>query len=143
MAAASAQRRTTRKPATTAPARRRGKQALVDDAEGITPLVLTSTPDTEREPEERVVLFSIDGVDYDVPKVIPPALGLRVIRTARWRSEDQAAVELLIEVIGDEAFEALTSFRDLKSEHIAHVFGAVRKLAMGAVEAPKATSRRG
>jgi len=149
---AAARRTTTaRKPRSTAakpPTTSRGKPTaavvpppLLDEDGHLVPLVL-DVPVDEQAPVERVALFSIGGVEYTAPVHIPRGLGLRIIRTNLRRGDDQAAVQMLEEVLGLEGFEALTAHLDQVSDVVAdaqlkQVFAAVRHLALGAVEIPK------
>lgn len=121
------------------PARRKTTKTTTEAVtdQDFQPLVLRTLTEEERGPEERVVLFTLDGVDYTIPKRFPVRLGLKIIRTMRRSGHDIAAAELLEEAIGTEAYDALVSYPDLKQEHIARLFEIVQALALGAVEDPK------
>ncbi|HEY1439809.1 MAG TPA: hypothetical protein VGF65_02990 [Mycobacterium sp.] len=109
--------------------------------DGITPLRLTTTPDAEREPVERVPLFSIDGREYTIPSRLPFTLGLRIMRTSRKEGVDAALIEMLEEALDEDAFAALLAYRDLQPQHLWELFQAIQKVVMGAVETPKDGSR--
>ena len=99
-----------------------------------------NTVEDETE-EERVILFYLDEVAYDIPKHFPPGLGLRVIRTSRRQGDAVAAAELLEEVIGEEAYVALMNHKGLSQEDIKDLMFAVQKVALGALDVPKGSSR--
>lgn len=107
----------------------------------VEPLTFVSTPDEEREPERRVVLFTIDGKAYSIPKKFPVGLGLKIIRTVRLHGEELAMAELLSEVLGDDAYDALINYRDLTPENLMDLMLKVRELALGGLQGPKASSK--
>lgn len=125
-------RRTTRK----APAAR----AVTALDAGFEPLRFVTTPAAERAPDERVVLFSLDDQEFTIPKKFPVGLGLKVIRTMRRRGQEVAMAELLEEVIGEDAYEALVNYPDLSNDDIEHLMQIVNKLALGSLDGPKGRS---
>lgn len=109
------------------------------------PVVLEDTEfeplrfESSEEEVERVTLFYLDDVPYDVPLRFSPGLGLRVIRTGRREGDAAAMVELLEEVIGEEAYVALMNHKGLTQANLRDLMEAVQKLALGALDDPKDT----
>jgi hypothetical protein len=126
--------------ASTARTVKRKPPVRVVDNGDFEPLHLTTKRPENRAPEERAVLFTLDDREFTIPKRFPPNLGLRVIRTQRRQGLDVAAAELLEEVIGDEAYDALVNYPDLEPEHLEQLMQIVVKLAMGALDVPKGRS---
>lgn len=110
---------------------------LTQDVE---PLRLVTKRPEDRAPEERVELFSIDDTSYTIPKKFPVGLGLKVIRTARRSGQEIAMAELLEEVIGSDAYDALVNYKDLEDEHLERLMNIVNQLALGSLEGPKGHS---
>lgn len=100
---------------------------------------VTKRPE-DREPVERVVLFSLDDKDYTIPRKFPVSLGLKVIRTMRKRGQEIAMAELLEEVIGEDAYEALVNYPDLEDSDIERLMEIVQSLALGSLDSPKGRS---
>jgi len=95
---------------------------------------LKSVPSTE---VETVVLFSIDGVDYTIPKKPRVNIALRYLKMAREEGPEAAQGYLLEALVGEEAYEALMNFDDLDSETLGAIAEAAQKLTLGGLEAPK------
>lgn len=100
---------------------------------------VTKRPE-DREPVERVVLFSLDDQDYMIPKKFPVNLGLKVIRTMRRQGQEIAMAELLEAVIGEDAYEALVNYPDITNDDIARLMEIVQSLALGSLDGPKGRS---
>ncbi len=100
---------------------------------------VTKRPE-DREPVERVVLFSLDDKDYTIPRKFPVNLGLRVIRTMRKRGQEIAMAELLEEVIGEDAYEALVNYPDITNDDVTRLMEIVNALALGSLDGPKGRS---
>lgn len=84
-------------------------------------------------PVEMVTIFSIDDVDYQIPKALPPHPGLRFIRQAADPriGIDLALSNLLVEVLGPANLRALEEAPNLTRENVRAVFAAVRKHVLG------------
>lgn len=95
------------------------------------PVVITT--DTEAN-EERLPVFSIDGVEYTMPAEVPASMALRVLDTIRRLGQEAAVSYLLEEVLGPEAYQALLNCRTLKPEQLKAVVAVVQDHVLGAVE---------
>src|SRR5690606_34621996 len=86
-------------------------------------------------PEERVVLFIIDDVEYTVPKRPRPNIGLKYMRVLRDQGQEIAIAGLLEDMLGKEGYIALTECEYLTNEDFEAVMNLVQKLALGNSEA--------
>lgn len=91
--------------------------------------------------EERVTLFSIDGVAYDVPKRPRPSIGLKYLWNLKVKGQQMAEAELLGDMLGEEGFKALAGFEDLTQEDMDAVLAAVEQLALGEKEESKKSKK--
>ena len=128
---------------TSRPARRtttaRTGPVAVPLADGLEPLRFT-TP-TEPVEEDRVVAFYIDDHAYTVPAHVSPSVALRFMKAARTGGTELAMSELLEEMLGPEAHDALMNYRHLTQQQLADLVHLIRRHAMGAIEDPKEGSR--
>ena len=86
---------------------------------------------------DRIVLFSIDGVDYDIPAKPRANLALKYLWEVKTRGQEVAAAVLLEELVGADGFQALMAYDDLTEEQLASVMEAAQKVVLGNREAPK------
>lgn len=98
------------------------------------------TTDAVAEPE-LFEIFSIDDVSYFAPKDVSPSVSLRLMKTARTAGMEIALGEMLEEVLGTEAYDALANCRHVTRAQFEAVMELVRTNVMGAVELPKGSSR--
>lgn len=81
--------------------------------------------------QERQELFSIDGVSYTIPKEVPASLGLEAIdRTAR-EGEVRANRWLMIQLMGQEAYDALRTCPGVGKEDLLAIQAVCRELVFG------------
>lgn len=93
--------------------------------------ITTDAPEfLEREP-----LFSIDGVTYTIPKVISGSTALTMLKVAREEGEGLALAWVMEEVLGTEAFNALSACKTVTQAQIGAIMTVVRERAMAAMEA--------
>lgn len=90
---------------------------------------------TTKNPDEveRIALFSIDGVEYTIPKKVRTDVQLKFMRLNR-ENPDDAAAWLLETVLGTEAYGALESYPDLTPEDLQHVLFAALRVVFGMTE---------
>lgn len=110
-----------------------GKKRRLADSQ---PIEL-ETSATEREPEERVRVFSIDGKWYTIPAKIAPGVTLTYLRKIVDDGENNAAAWLMLETLGRKAFMALETWPDLTPEIFESVMERVKDVTMGGMENPK------
>ena len=133
---ATTKRSGTRKPAAT---RRNSKlpEEAVEQLDGFTPVRITTTEKDEEQEEERIDLFFIDDKGYSVLKNIGPNVGLRYLRQVRDFGANLATINLFEAVVGDDAYDALESCKDVTRKQIDEIIGFVVLLATGAVDPGK------
>lgn len=84
--------------------------------------------------ESRVTLFTIDETEYTVPRRPRPNLALRFMWESKTVGEDEAGMNLLIALVGDEGFQALMNYEPLTTEEFEKIMAIATELAMGALE---------
>lgn len=128
---------------TSRPARRttpaRTGPVAVPLADGVEPLRFT-TP-TEPVEEERVVVFFLDDVPYTMPAHVSPSVSLKFMKIARSDGMELAMAGLLEEVLGPEAYDALSNYKHLTQQNMGDLMDAIRRHAMGSLEGPKEGSK--
>lgn len=100
--------------------------------------------DSAAAPEiERVVIAYLDDYELTMPAVVPPNVGLKVMRTSRKSGDEAAMMQMLEEVLGEEGYERLENWSALTVDNLVALFKVVQKVALGALEVPKSSSRNG
>lgn len=99
-------------------------------------LVLTTEEDTPKPETE--VLFSIDGINYEIPKVFGVNVGLQFARMTLLRGPEVAMAWALEEAIGADGVAALMAFEQLKREDLQTITVAIYQRMVAALEGPKA-----
>jgi hypothetical protein len=99
-------------------------------ADKFLPVVIDSKASAQRVADaERVVIFSIDGVDYDMPKVQRADIALMFVKLGEENASD-AAMYLLKETIGAEGAEALSNVVGLDTKEFDGVMTRVQAIAL-------------
>lgn len=88
-----------------------------------------------RTPNELVTIFTLDGVDYQVPSKPSPAVLIKFMREARDRRIGVAGAteNLLVTLLGRDALEALAESPEVTEQDIADVFTIVSHIGFGAL----------
>jgi hypothetical protein len=94
------------------------------------------TPQSE-EPVELVPIFSIDDTVYQMPIEVPAYVGLRYLKMLRTQGELIANGWVLEEMLGTEAYDALSNFKGLKAEHLEQLQEVIGKHVLGSLEEPE------
>jgi hypothetical protein len=83
---------------------------------------------------EREPFFTLDGVEYTIPKVIGAELALQALE--RFRTEPELAVIawMMEAVIGKDAWKALRNAKGLDPKDLAAVIEAVRERTMAPLD---------
>lgn len=92
---------------------------------------------TPEQTGNRIVLFSIDGREYDIPAKPRANIALKYLWEVKQRGQEVAAATLLEELIGAEGFQALMEYDDLTQDQLKTVMEAAQKVVLGNAEAPK------
>lgn len=85
---------------------------------------------------EKVHIFSIDDVDYHIPKNPNAAVMLTFLREARSKrvGQDLAVMNAMVTMLGQDAMDALMESQDVSDEDCAKVFTIVAHILFGAVK---------
>lgn len=83
---------------------------------------------------ELIPLFSIDGKEYGIPKHVDMSIVLRTLKNMRNSSEMEALGQMLEELLGAEAYDALSNYKGLTGEHLKQLMDTVTEHAMGQLE---------
>lgn len=110
-----------------------------DGHDGPQPVRITTTGPAPQA--DLVEIFSIDDVPYFIPREISPSVSLRYMKRVRQIGLEIAAGELLEELLGTEAYDALANCKYVTQQHLADVISLVQHQTMGAIELPKGLSR--
>jgi hypothetical protein len=81
-----------------------------------------------------VTLFTLHGQEYKIPARPRANLALKALQMTREYGPGLANVALLEELLGEEAFEALSSYEGLTDDQLQAVSKAARELTLGALE---------
>lgn len=127
---------TTRPRTRKTPTARARPVAVIDDPVE----VLAFEAHDDDGPEDRVVLVTIKGEPLTIPAVIEPALGMKIMKTARIQGEAVAMMQMLEEVMGEDAYDKLIDYKPTSSQ-LEQLVLAVQRHVMGALETPKGSSR--
>jgi hypothetical protein len=76
----------------------------------------------------------LNGVDYNVPKVIGPNVSLAYMRDIRRKGVEEARAGILERILGPEALDALADYEDLTEEEFQSVMDAVDRHVLGPLE---------
>lgn len=83
------------------------------------------------EEEKFVPVFTIDDEEYLLWINPPATVGLRYLKEIKLRGPDAAAVWLLEQMIGEDGYDALMNFKELKPGNIDRVLEICKEYSMG------------
>lgn len=127
--AKTAAKRPARKPTPAAPA------PVTDRDEGAPEVVrLTTRKDQD---EVRIVLFSIDGAEYSIPRRPRMNVALQFMHMTRSQGDTAAMDYLLERLLGEDGYKALREYNDLTAEQFAKITAIASEVTLGALEVPK------
>lgn len=93
---------------------------------------------------DREPFFSVDGVEYTIPKQPPPSWGMEAFHVASTQGYGEAMAFALYKLIGDEGYAALSRCKTLTPEDIQTLSrAAVERVLPGGVPGPKASESTG
>ena len=110
--------------------------------EDFEPIHIDGSVDEEDAPET-VLLFTLDDVEYRIPKYPDARVALRYLRDVRKHGEDYAVAGMLTELLGEEGFDALCDHPGVKEAQFNLVMAAAQKHVMGSMEASRGNSGGG
>jgi hypothetical protein len=83
---------------------------------------------------EMMDLFELDGKTYQIPARPRVNLALKFLYKARTEGMEMAAAMLLVDLIGEEGFQALMDCDELEPDQLATIINAAQKVTMGGLE---------
>jgi hypothetical protein len=84
-------------------------------------------------------VFRLDGRPYFIDRNRGAGVAMKMLKLIRTEGENAAMANFLLDVLGDEAFEALSNFPGVKVAHLQTVMLACTKALLGDKDAgPKA-----
>ena len=95
---------------------------------------LSTKAPTESADTETVELFKIDGKAFVVSAKPRVNASLQLLRDTRKHGPELAQLMLLEKMLGEEAYDALCDYEDLKPEDLKALSEACAKLSLGALE---------
>lgn len=95
------------------------------------PLVQISTTPL---PEDQDHLFSIDGTDYYIPRVLPGSLTVEAMAKATEIGDVPATMWVMERVLGPEAVKALRTCPTVRKEEILAIQAIIRERVFGPAE---------
>lgn len=117
-----------RKTAASKPAVEEVEEETVDNSG---PIIVKSSG----KAAERVVLFTIDGVEFTVPKRPGVNMTLKFLNEMRKsKNEMFAALGLLEAMLGEEKYNELLDYEELEDDLLGEILEQVVKLAMDRIE---------
>lgn len=93
--------------------------------------IKTTGQDPNAWRQDREPLFSIDGTEYTVPKIIPTAVGLKAMRKVAELGEIAGTQWLMVYLLGQPAWDALEGCLDLTRADLEAIQTIVRTKAFG------------
>lgn len=100
--------------------------------------VVIKRRDKPEGPEEQILVFSIQDdagtADYYMPGRIPAGLALQALDQMQGMGEAAGAAWLLREVLGDDAYEALSEDPDLEPDQLKQITAMVTQHVLGQME---------
>jgi len=88
----------------------------------------------EEIPDDRVLLFTADGLRYTVTKEIQPNVVFRYFRNLRKLGDTEALAHLLHDVLGEDVMDVLAENTNLTKPEFQAVMRAAQKHTMGAAQ---------
>jgi hypothetical protein len=84
--------------------------------------------------DERIPVFSIDGVEYSMPKEINGHFAIEVLEQIRSNGAESVVSFMLEEAIGSKGYRALRGCETLTTADLKAVISIVQDHVLGAVE---------
>lgn len=81
---------------------------------------------------EMIDVFELDGEVYQMPKKVSAGLGLKYLKIQAERGQDAAIYYMMLELLGDEAYEALMDHPSLDQEALDQILEVVEAHGLGA-----------
>lgn len=108
-----------------------------------TPIVLksTKTDDGSAVEVEMEPVFELDGDVYQMPKRPSAGLSLGYLRKQSTEGPDAAIYWMMVEMLGEEGYDALANHPDLEAEQMEAIIKHVEERVLGAAPGGKASGK--
>lgn len=112
--------------------------------DSFTPIVLKSTKaeDGSAVEVEMEPVFELDGDLYQIPAKPSAGLALGYLEMQSTQGPDAAVYWMMVEMLGEEGFNALKDHPDLEREQMDAIIGHIEKKVLGAVPGKSRGSAR-
>jgi hypothetical protein len=110
-------------------------------SENYTPVTIERQ--ANQEDPKMMDLFFIDGKVYQIPAKPKVNVALKYLWEAKTIGELPAATNLLVALIGEEGFKALTEYEDLTPDQFNSILSGATKLTLGALNQSLGNSESG
>lgn len=80
------------------------------------------------------LLFHLNDVDYHIPKDPPPNVIFAYLRDARRGGAEMAFANMFVELVGEDALDALAEYDDMTRGEMKTLMKALQTKVMGALE---------
>lgn len=80
---------------------------------------------------EMIDVFELDDVTYQMPKKASAGLSLRYLKAQAEKGPDAAIYEMMIEMLGEDAFNVLMEHPSLEDEHLEQIMKIVENHVLG------------
>ena len=94
------------------------------------PIVLGAS---KKSSGKRLHIFTLNGVEYTIPEELSPRVFLKYMWDKRSGSEF-ADMDLLVAVLGEDAYKALMNYEDLTKEEWEQITEIIKEYAAGTLE---------
>lgn len=128
--AKTAAKRPTRSKTQPAPA----PAAELEEWDGVEVVRLTTR---KEKTEQRIVLFSIDGVEYSIPRRPRMNISLQFMHLTRSQGDSAAMDYLLEKLLGEDGYKALREYDDLEPADFQKITAIASQVTLGSLEVPK------
>lgn len=89
-------------------------------------------PSTKEKPKtEMVPIFELDGKTYKIPANPPAGVSLKYLKISTTEGQDAASYFMLNEMLGEDAFEALSEHPTLTKDQFEAVFKKIEEVVLG------------
>lgn len=82
----------------------------------------------------KVHLFTLADKRYYMDKVVPPNIAFRYLRDIRKQGQEKALANVIYDVMGDEAMDALAEAEDMTPEDATQIMDIIKKHVVGQLE---------
>lgn len=93
------------------------------------------------EEVKEVPFFYVDDIEYTIPDKVPASIVTQYFKDVRNRGEDYALATALIDLCGEEAWDALNESPNVNDQQMQQIMGILSELLMGGMKKALGKSR--